>query len=350
MVIILRKVILTTCPIIILFVSVSCQYGTYPQDHEQLSADERIVIRFSHVVGEDTPKGQASRKFAELVESRTDGYVEVQVFPNSFLYRDGEEFDALLKGDVQMIAPSTSKVTKLVPEWQVIDLPFAFNSDQEVNEYLESPAGQVLWDKLKREGLYPLAFWNNGFKQMTNNRNPLIDLADFKNLRFRVMSSEVLEEQFSLLGAQAHVDAFDQVYPLLEKGEIDAQENTFSNIVNKNIHTQQEYMTISNHGYLGYLVLMNEKFWQNLSDEIQIVLLESMQEVTEWERGIAEEINRENRQTLEQCDCVNLHELTHEERVVWERALEPLYDSFTEQFGDKYIHYIPKFKKERSYN
>ncbi|MFS8578564.1 MAG: C4-dicarboxylate ABC transporter, partial [Novibacillus thermophilus] len=146
--IILRKVILTTCPIIILFVSVSCQYGTYPQDHEQLSADERIVIRFSHVVGEDTPKGQASRKFAELVESRTDGYVEVQVFPNSFLYRDGEEFDALLKGDVQMIAPSTSKVTKLVPEWQVIDLPFAFNSDQEVNEYLESPAGQVLWDKL----------------------------------------------------------------------------------------------------------------------------------------------------------------------------------------------------------
>src|SRR5699024_10289857 len=115
---------------------VSCQMKSYPKDYEQLSDEERIVIRLSHVVGENTPKGLASRYFAEKVKERTDGYVEVQVFPNSKLYKDGEELDALIDGDIQMIIPATSKITPLVPEWQVIDLPFAFADVYEIYDYL----------------------------------------------------------------------------------------------------------------------------------------------------------------------------------------------------------------------
>ncbi|WP_231514849.1 DctP family TRAP transporter solute-binding subunit [Oceanobacillus salinisoli] len=341
----LKKIILHLVIICTAAFLVSCSMENYPVDHEQLSEEERIVIRFSHVVGEDTPKGLASRRFAELVEERTDGFVEVQVFPNSFLYRDGEELDALLKGDVQMIAPATSKIASVVKEWQVMDLPFAFESAEEVKEYISSPVGKVLTKKLEQEGMYFLSFWDNGFKQMTNNQRPLYEPEDFKNLTFRIMESEVLEEQFHLLGAVPHVETFDQVFPILEKGELQAQENTFSNIVNKNIHSVQDYMTVSNHGYLGYLVIMNAEFWQGLPDEIQIILLDVLQEVTEWEAELAEEVNQEKYEFLNTCHCIEIHQLSEKEKLLWEEALNPLYDSYVERFGAEYIDFIPKFKE-----
>ena len=311
--------------------------NAYPEDHEQLSEEERIVIRFSHVVGENTPKGLASRYFAEQVKERTNGYVEVQVFPNSKLYRDGEELDALLKGDIQMIAPATSKVTSLVPEWQVIDLPFAFQNVEEVQQYLHSPAGIVLEKKLEEKGLYPMAFWDNGFKQLTNTERPIKYLEDFEGLKFRVMSSEVLEDQFTLLDATAEVETFDQVFRNLDNKKLNAQENTFSNIVNKNLHGLQDYLTVSNHGYLGYLVLINADFWYELSDEIQVIILDVLEEVNEWEMKMAKEVNEENYHILKNCNCIEMYELSKKEQQSWEEALLPVYDSFAEKYGAQYI-------------
>jgi C4-dicarboxylate-binding protein DctP len=328
------------------FFITACQVQSYPEDHEQLSEEERIVIRFSHVVGEDTPKGLASRKFADLVEERTDGFVEVQVFPNSFLYKDGEEIEALLEGDVQMLAPSTSKITEWVPEWEVIDLPFAFQNEDEIHEYLDSPAGRILDNKLMQKGFYPLAFWENGFKQVTNNRKPLHYPEDFAGLEFRIMSSDILEKQFSLLGAHTQVETFDQVFPSLEQGVLNAQENTYSNIVSKNIHEVQSHLTVSNHGYLGYLVLINDDFWQSLSDEIQVIILDAMEEVTEWEKEKARKLNEKEFERLRECQCIDIHELSESEKIIWEEALEPLYDYFSETYGAQYIDYLPKFQNE----
>ncbi|MCG5102175.1 DctP family TRAP transporter solute-binding subunit [Oceanobacillus sp. APA_J-5(13-2)] len=330
--------------LVLLFMLSACEKNAYPEDHEQLSEEERIVIRFSHVVGEDTPKGLAARKFAELVKERTNGYVEIQVFPNSFLYKDGEEISALLNGDVQMIAPSTSKVTSLVPEWQVFDLPFAFESFEEVQEYVKGPAGEVLFKKLEQEGMFPLAFWDNGFKQMTNNHSPLHMPADFSGLNFRIMASDLLSEQFELLDADSQVETFDQVFPVLDKEQLNAQENTFSNIVNKNIHSVQDYMTISNHGYLGYLVLINNEFWKNLPDDIQIIMLDTLREVTEWNMKFASEINEENYEELQACRCLEIHELTDTEKKQWEDAFIPLYERFEERYGASYIEYLPKYQ------
>lgn len=323
---------------------VACQVKSYPTDHEQLSDEERIVIRLSHVVGENTPKGLASRYFAEKVKERTNGYVEVQVFPNSKLYKDGEELDALIDGDIQMIIPATSKITPLIPEWQVIDLPFAFDDVYEIQDYLTTPAGKVLKKKLEEKDMYLLSFWDNGFKQMTNNVSALIEPEDFTDLQFRVMSSEVLVEQFSLLDAEAKIETFDQVYSHLEKGKINAQENTFSNIVNKNMHSVQKHMTVSNHGYLGYLVLMNADFWHSLPDDIQVIILDVLDETTQWEIEVAQKINEEDYQVLKDCKCIEIHELNEEEQQSWEEALEPIYDYFGKRYGAQYIEYLPKYQ------
>lgn len=323
----------------------SCGFNEYPEDYEQLNEDERIVIRFSHVVGENTPKGLASRYFAEQVKERTNGYVEVQVFPNSNLYKDGEELDALLEGDIQMIAPATSKVTSLVPEWEVIDLPFAFQSVEEVQEFLKSPTGIVLKKKLEEQGLYPMAFWDNGFKQMTNTEGPLITPKDFKGLKFRVMSSEVLIEQFDVLGASAKIKTFDEVYKNLNNNKANAQENTFSNIVNKNFHGIQNYLTVSNHGYLGYLVLMNDEFWHSLPDDIQVIILEVLEDANLKEKSIAKEVNQESYDMLKNSSDIEIYELSEQEQQLWEDALTPVYEYFTEKYGAQYIKHLPKYQK-----
>lgn len=337
-----RKVMIASSLFFLMLILSACQAEAYPEDHEQLSQEERIVIRFSHVVGEDTPKGLAARRFAQLMKERTNGYVEVQVFPNGYLYKDGEELDALLRGDIQMIAPATSKVTPLVPEWQVLDLPFAFENAEEIHDYLEGAAGVELMSKLKPKGMYPLGMWDNGFKQMTNNRNPLIHPSDFEGLRFRIMPSQVLQDQFAQFKAVPRPYAFNDVFQLLENGEIDGQENTASNITSKYLHSMQDYMTVSNHGYLGYLVLVNTQFWEQLPDTIQVTLQETLAEVTEWEMNKAKKIHEQDMRTLEACQCISIHALTEEERQEWEDALEPVYQKFSDRFGANYINQLPK--------
>jgi tripartite ATP-independent transporter DctP family solute receptor len=327
-----------------------CNSASYPVDHEQISKEERIVIRFSHVVGEQTPKGLAARRFAQLLKERSNGLIEVQVFPNGNLYKDGEELEALQKGDIQMIAPATSKVTALAPEWEVMDLPFAFRDSADVHEYLNGEVGKKLLARLELKGLYPLGIWDNGFKQMTNQLRPLVTPKDFTGLGFRIMPSTVIKSQFTALHVRTQINSFDEVYQLLEKEQIDGQENTFSNIVSKDLHTLQNYLTISNHGYLGYVVLMNPQFWEGLPNEVQKLITDTFQEVTEWEVKLAQELNEKNQQDLESCHCIEIHRLTEEEKQLWEDALQPVYQTFENRFRAEYINMLPKNKEEHSSN
>jgi len=321
-----------------------CDSTDYPKDNEQLSKEERIVIRFSHVVGENTPKGLAARKFAQLVKERSDGFVEVQVFPNGFLYKDGEELDGLLNGDVQMIAPATSKVTSLIPEWSVMDLPFAFNSMEEVNEYLSGKVGQELISKFDHVGLLSLGVWDNGFKQLSSRDIPIYHPEDLNQLKMRIMPSEIIYKQFSIAGAIPKEIDFNIVFHHLENGDIDGQENTLSNINSKNLYKLQDYLTISNHGYLGYLLLMNKEFWNELPENVKQIIIDSLEEVNEWERKIAYEVNEEKLKELEGCKCINIYHLSAKERQAWEEFYLPVYDYYIERFGPTYIHSLPKFK------
>lgn len=321
-----------------------CGQKEYPVDHEQLSEEERLVIRFSHVTGEDTPKGLAARRFARLMKERSDGYVEVQVFANSILYRDGEEMEALSNGDVQMIAPATSKVTPLVPEWSVFDLPFAFHSYDEVHAYAKGRTGQELMGKLEQHGMMALGMWDNGFKQLTNRDFPIHVPGDVQGLNMRIMPSDILEQQFELFGARTVKMEFDRVFQSLNEKSIDAQENTMSNIISKSLHLKQNYLTLSNHGYLGYVLLINKQFFEGLPEEVQTLLTDTLAEVSVWEQQIAKDMNGKELSILGECDCIEIYPLSDEEKQQWEEAFKPVYDFYQGRFGAKYIHSLPKIK------
>ncbi|MEK4230441.1 DctP family TRAP transporter solute-binding subunit [Solibacillus sp. FSL H8-0538] len=323
---------------------VSCQSSTqYPVDYEQLSEDQRIVIRFSHVVGEDTPKGMAARKFAQLVKERSEGYIEVQVFSNGTLYKDGEEMNALQRGDIQLIAPATSKLTNLIPEFAIYDLPYAFRNYEEVHAYANGEVGLTLTEKLNEHNLISVGIWDSGFKQLSNSIRPISHYSDLRGLRMRIMPSDVIEQQFVTVGANPKRIDFNTVFNQLQEGNVDGQENTLSNITSKKLHSLQSYLTISNHGYLGYFLLFNLEFWNKLPKDVQTLLTDTLQDVQQWQWQFAEEMNEEKLQDIENCSCIDVNYLSEEDITEWEKAYIPVYDYYRKNYSDKYVNALPKF-------
>ncbi|MFG6115306.1 DctP family TRAP transporter solute-binding subunit [Halobacillus sp. MO56] len=307
---------------------------TLEYDDEQEGIQDELVIQFSHVVAENTPKGMAARRFASLVESRTDGEIKVQVHSNGTLYNDQQEYQALKEGRVEMIAPATSNLTERFPKWQVLDLPFAFPSHQAVEEAYEGVIGETLLQELEKEGIKGLTFWYNGYKQVTNNSRPIVYPNDFDRLHFRIMPSPVIEAQFEQLGASTSVLPFNKTYRNLEVGFVNGQENTASNIYSKKLYQDQSYMTFSNHGYLGYAVLINQEFWDSLSQEHKQIIESSMAETTSWVRRHAIELNDEHSRRLRQQENLQIDYLTYTQREAWKRRLAPIYDEVEAVVGE----------------
>lgn len=283
------------------------------------------MIKFSHVVAENTPKGIAARRFATLVKQRTEGKVEVQVFPNSQLFRDGEELAALRRNEVQLIAPTFSKLGEVDPLWLVLDLPYLFPDREGVQRVLRGQTGRMLEVSLRRHGMEAVAYWENGFKVITNARGPVVQPHDLKGLKLRIQPSTVTREAFIAVGADPSVQPFDSVYGVLSSGNLDGQENVPSNITSKRLHELQPFMTVANHSYLGYAVITNQRFWSSLTPEIRSVLEDAMAEVTMW---VAENADRMNEEALERIRAggrVQIHIQTPQEAQQWRAAMEPAY-------------------------
>lgn len=318
----------------ILLLVTGCQERA--QDLEQVSKEERIVIKFSHVVAESTPKGLAARRFANLVKQRTSGRVEVQVYPNSVLFKDGEEMQALYQGQVQMIAPATAKVAERFVQWQLFDLPFFFSDVEEVHRVMDGIGGRQLARLLDPYPIKAVAMWDNGFKQIITSV-PVRSLEDFRGLKFRVMpGSRVLEGQFRHLLVETVALPFNEVYNALEGGKVQGSENTASNIYSKKFFEMQPYLTISNHGFLGYVVLVNREFWDSLPADIRQVLEDTLMEVTEWQREIAARQNEADLKGIVSSGKVEVWEMTPEERERWQKAMGPVYRDF-ENLGGKHL-------------
>ncbi len=309
------------------------------RDLEQVSTDKRIIIRFSHVVAESTPKGLAAKRFAHLVNERTNGRVEVQVYPNSTLYKDGEEFKALMENNVQMIAPATAKLTGIFPQWQIFDLPFVFDSYADVHRAMDGEVGKQLFKVLAKKNVMGLAMWDNGFKQMSANR-PLRALEDFRGLTFRIMPSAVLARQFQRLGANVKELPFSEVYRALQQGEVDGAENPLSNFYTKKFHQVQSDLTISNHGYLGYVVLTNQSFWDSLPEDIKKILEDTLKEVTLWERKEAQRQNQQVLTKLKNTRGIKIHYLTGGQTRQWKEILLPIQQEFAGEIGEDLLEKI----------
>ncbi len=301
------------------------------------AADSPIVIKFSHVVASDTPKGKAADKFKELAEKYTNGKVKVEVYPNSTLYKDKEELEALQLGAVQMLAPSISKFGPIgIKEFEVFDLPYILPDLKALRKVTDGPLGTKLLKLLDAKGMTGLAYWDNGFKQMSANKK-LIDPSDYKGLKFRIQSSKVLEAQFRALGAIPQVMAFSDVYQALQTGVVDGQENTWSNIYTQKMHEVQKYMTVTNHGYIGYAVVVNKKFWDGLPADIRDELSKAMKEATEFGNGQSARENDDALEAIKKAGKTEIISLTQDQDEAMRKAMMPVYKDVASRVGQPLI-------------
>ena len=301
------------------------------------AADSQIVLKFSHVVAADTPKGKAADKFKELAEKYTNGKVKVEVYPNSTLYKDKEELEALQLGAVQMLAPSNSKFGPIgIKEFEVFDLPYILPDLKTLRKVTDGPLGARLLKLLDSKGMTGLAYWDNGFKQMSANKK-LLEPSDYKGLKFRIQSSKVLEAQFRTLGAIPQVMAFSDVYQALQTGVVDGQENTWSNIYTQKMHEVQKYMTVTNHGYIGYVVVVNKKFWDGLPADIRDQLSKAMKEATDYGNGASAQDNDEALEAIKKAGKSEIITLTPEQDEAMRKAMMPVYKDVASRVGQPLI-------------
>jgi C4-dicarboxylate-binding protein DctP len=296
-------------------------------------AQSPLVIKFSHVVADKTPKGQAALKFKELAEKKLPGKVDVQVFPSSQLFGDAKELEALLLGDVQFIAPSLSKFSRYTKKIQVFDLPFLFDDLAAVDRFQMGADGQALLKAMTNKGLLGLAYWHNGMKQLSTDKDQLKRPADVKGLKFRIQASDVLEAQFRALDANPQKMAFAEVYQALQTGVVDGQENTWSNIYSQKFHEVQKTVAATNHGVIDYMVVTNAKWWDGLPADVRKGLSEAMAEATAYGNKLANDINEDDKKKIADAGKAKIQMLSKEDLALWRKAMEPVWKKFEGDIG-----------------
>ena len=301
-----------------------------------------ITIKFSHVVAVDTPKGQAAEFFKKRAEELTQGKVKIELYPNSQLYKDKEEMEALQLNAVQMLAPSLAKFGPLgVKEFEVFDLPFIFNGYEDLHKVTQGAVGKQLLDKLEPKGIKGLAYWDNGFKSFSANF-PIKTPEDLKGKKMRIQSSKVLEEQMRELKVIPQVMPFSEVYQALQTGVVDGTENPISNFYTQKMHEVQKYLTITDHGYLGYAVIVNKKFWDELPADVRAQLESAMKEATEYANKIAKDNNDKDLESVKASGKTAVTVLSAEERAAFKKALVPVHEKMSGRIGKEMLDSVQK--------
>jgi C4-dicarboxylate-binding protein DctP len=309
------------------------------------NADSRIVIKFPHIVAPGTPKGQGAEMLRRLVEERLGDRVVMEVYPSAQLMNEDDALEALAFGEIQMIAPSLSKFDRLTRKYQVFDLPFLFQDIGEVEAFQQGPTGQELLGVLARKGFMGLAYWHNGMKQFGGPK-PIRRPQDGKGIKFRIMESDVLQEQILAMGGNPQKMAFSEVYQALQTGAIDAQENTWSNNYSQKFFEVQDYFTETNHGYLGYLLAVNPGFWNKLPADIRLELERIVAEVTDEVNAIAEALNQRDRQRIVESGRSRIVQITPEDLRAWRQVMRPVWAEFADEIGAEVMAATPAGKNE----
>lgn len=301
------------------------------------------TIKFSHVVAPNTPKGKAAELFAKLVAERTHGKVKVEVFPNSQLYDDNKVLEAMRLSSSKttgiMAAPSLSKFVKFSNTLQAFDLPYLFKDINDVHKLVDSPLMDRMTDGLGKKGLRALTVWDNGMKVFSIKGEQALRKtpADFDGKKFRIQSSNIAASMIQHLGGTPQKLPFKEVYTALGQGVVDGQENTWSNIYTKKFYEVQDYISVSNHSYLGYLVVVSDEFWKDLPDDIREDIRSALKDATEANRKFAAEADGADRKKVEQAGYAKVVELSDAERQAWRKATEPVWSEFRDEIGGDLI-------------
>ena len=305
-------------------------------------AAETIVIKFSHVAASDNPKGQAAERFKQLAEERTKGRVKVEIYPNSQLYKDKEELEALQMGAVQMLAPVTSKFGPMgLPEFEALDLPYMFTSEEALHKVTRGPIGQHLLKSLEKKGVIGLAFWDNGFRVMSANR-PIYKPADMKGLKMRINSSKVNSAIMRSVGALPQSLAFSEVYQALQTGVVDGTDGPISNLYTQKHYEVQKYVTDTRHTFSGYVVVVNKKFWDGLPGDIRTILEGAMKDASAYNDEVADKDALAAFAAIKASGKTEVHIPTPAEKAAWIKAMSPVQEEMTGRVGKDIIAAIHK--------
>jgi len=305
-------------------------------------ADEPIIIKFSHVVAPDAPKGKAAVLFKELAEKYTNGRVKVEIYPNSSLYKDKEELEALQLGSVQLLAPSISKFGPLgVKEFDIFDLPFLASDDARAHQMMLSPMMGELNQKLAAKGVSALSYWDNGATVFTAN-TPLIWPDDFRGLKLRIQGGKVQDAVARELGALPQILAFSQVYQSLQTGVVDGEDNVPSNILTQKFYEVQKHLTVSFHGRITYAFITNKTFWNSLPEDVRKELDRAVKESTEFFNATAAKDNADALEKIKASGKTEIHLLTDAERKAWIAKLMPVHAEMQARFGKDFIERVYK--------
>lgn len=315
---------------------VACKDGSKTSDENKV-----WTIKFAHVVSAGTPKGKAADLFAKRVEELSEGRIKVEVFPSAQLYDDDKVFQELKRNNVQMAAPSFSKFTPIIKEFNLWDVPFIFRDNDHLHKVMDGEVGQILKDKVAQKGFIALDYWDAGFKQFSTNKDPIIVPEDAKGQKIRIMSSQVLEEQIKAIGANPQNINFGEVYSALQTGVVDGAENPLSNLYNSKFYEVQKSITLSNHGYLGYLVIASEKFWEELPDDLKDIVKKALNEATIFEREESakdEEMLLQNLQKYAiETGKLEMFTLDDEQKKQWQDIMTSIYPKFYDLIGKDLI-------------
>ncbi|MGK7376712.1 DctP family TRAP transporter solute-binding subunit [Planococcus sp. 1R117A] len=294
---------------------------------------EEMTIKFSHVVAENTPKHQGALAMKEYIESESDGKIEVEIYPNSSLFGDQDEYQNLVSNNVQFIAPDLTKFVGNNPQFNVPALPFMFDNDEEAIAFWDGEKGQEILSSLEPDGVLGLKMWPNGGKHLTNNERPIDSPDDLKGLKFRTQGGQVLEEVYSTLGAGSESIPFSELYTALDQGVVDGQENTFSNIESRKFDEVQKYMTVMNHTRVDYAVFTNTEFWEGMNDATREIVEAGLEEGTKVAREEAITLNEKAYELIKERGEVEIIELTPEQTEEFKTALEPIYEEYEDEIG-----------------
>ena len=303
---------------------------------------QKIEIKFSHVVADMTPKGQACMKFKEILDKT--GVFDVKLYPSSMLYGDKEELEALRANNVQVIAPSMTKMVGFNPQFQIVDMPFLFHSEDASEAFWDSDKGKALFSSLRRAGFIGLATWPNGFTQFINQKRPLKKPEDFKGLKLRVQSGGLLDARNKSLGAGSQTMAFAEVYQALNSKAIDGLDNTFNNHETMKFYEVAKYLTIGNFTRIDYIVMTNVKFWDSLKPDQQKLFTDAMKQATVYERNLSEDLNAKSLEIMKKSGKVEVYTLTPAEREEFVKVLSPLYKEYEGKIGKDNLDYAKSLK------
>lgn len=307
---------------------------------------QELTIKFSHVVAENTPKHQGALAMKEYIEEASGGKIKVEVYPNSSLFGDQDEYQNLVANNVQFIAPDLSKFVGQNPQFNIPSLPFAFDNDEAAIAFWDSEKGQEVLGSLIDDGVIGLYMWPNGGKHVTNDKVPIRKPEDFQGLKFRTQGGQMLESIYSMLGAGSETIPFGELYTALDQGVVDGQENTMSNIESRKFDEVQKYLTILNHTRVDYAVFTNVTFWESLNEPTKKIIEEGLRKGTEVARSQAKQLNDEAFEKLKERGLIEIIELTPEEIQVFRDLLQPIWDEYEDVIGSDVYEAVRKANEE----